>query len=233
MCDPVGMIGLAFSIGSQVMQMQAQQDLYNKQQSANEQWLSYQRMKAREENVRQESMRQRAEAARKGALEQLTPEEQMKAREEEEQRLGENYLPEQPAPAGGEQLIGDQLIQQSTQGGAGKTMLQNDLAAKLAQASKQARQRIQALAAVDSYGGQTQFGMQNRANDIFGEAQGDIRMMGNQRRGSLVAYGAEKQVEPLQYRLGAGSQSFSGVGSALAGVAGKSIGAAMGGGSSV
>jgi hypothetical protein len=229
MCDPVGIIGLALSVGMQAMQYQAQQDMYNKQNSANEQWLAYQRMKARQENQRQESMRQRAEAARKEALEQLTPEEQIKAQQEEEARNLADRMPA-PSPAGdaGSQLLGaGQQAGGVAQGGG--SMLQNDLAAKIAEASKQARARIAALAGVDAYGGNSQFGLANRANDILGTSASDIAFQANLRRGSLVAYGAEKQVEPLKYQMGGGSQSFSGLGSAIGGIAGKSLGSAMAG----
>ena len=52
MCDPISMIGLAFSIGMSVYNMQQQQDMANQQQSANDQWVAYQRRQSQEFQAR-------------------------------------------------------------------------------------------------------------------------------------------------------------------------------------
>src|SRR4051812_34386715 len=116
MCDPMGAIGLVFSIGSAVMQMQAQQDLISKQNSANDQWLAYQRMKSRAETARQETARKTADTSRVEALSDLDAKKQTEAQLTEQQRLEKDYGGENiNAQPSGEQLVGDQLMT----GGAG------------------------------------------------------------------------------------------------------------------
>lgn len=225
MCDPIGMIGMALSVGMQAAQASAQQEMYNKQQAANEQWLAYQRRKARDENVRQEQMRLRAETARQGAEAQLSQPEQEKARQAEEQRLAGQYASPTLQRMENPQLLGDMMIA----GGPDSLSVEmkGDLAGKLAGAAREARQRIANLAAVTSYGG-SQFGLANRANDVLGTSLGDIRLAAEERRGSLTAYGAEKGVEPLRYERT--SSGFGGAAQGLAGMAGKALGGAAAGG---
>lgn len=226
MCDPIGIIGLGLSIGMQAMQASAQADMASKQQAANNQWLSYQRQKAREENIRQANARMRAEASRQESLGKLTPEEQSKAQGVEEQRLTTDYTPKDILVEQNPQLIGDKLL--SGQGDM-SNIIKSDFADKLTAASRDARSRIAALARVQSFGG-SQFGLANRANDILGTSMQDIRLQGDIRQGSLAAYGAEKQVEPIRYAMGAGGGGFGSAAGGLAKMGGASLGTALAGG---
>jgi hypothetical protein len=223
MCDPVGMIGLALSVGMQAANASAQQDMINKQNQANNQWLAYQRQKARQENIRQEMMRQRAETALKGSEEKLNPLEQEKARQGEEQRLTTEFTPKDMFDQHPE-LIGDKLLSGQT---GGADIVQSDLAGRLKNAATEARARIANLAAIQSYGGSS-FSLANRANDILGTSLQDIRLQGNLRQGSLTAYQAEKSVEPIRYERG--SSSAGGIAQGAAGLAGKALGGALAGG---
>jgi len=57
MCDPISMIGLAFSIGMTVYNMQQQQEMANQQESANAQWVAYQRRQSQEFQARDEQLK--------------------------------------------------------------------------------------------------------------------------------------------------------------------------------
>ena len=227
MCDPIGAIGLAFSVGMQLSNMAAQRDLASKQQAANDAWLAYQLRKASEENARQEKLRIQSETVRREGMEKLNPAEQMKARETEQGRLQDAFLEGKPldvTEAEG-RTIGDELLS----GGFGdlKSSVQDYYARGLANATRDARARVQALAAIQSYGG-AQFSMANRANDIFSDIESAIRFGANQRRGSLAAYANEKAVEPLKYAIGAGAGTAASIGQGVAGLAGQSIGRSIG-----
>jgi hypothetical protein len=219
------MIGLAFSIGSTMMQMQAQQDVMNKQQQANDEWLSYQRMKARQHDATQESMRQKADAARMKTLNDLSAEKQQEAQGEEKSRLEGEFMPER--------TIEQQPLQSTTNDnallgeGVGSKVVQS-YADAVTSASRTARERMQALATVNSTTG-SQFGLANRANSLLGESQDAIKLQGDLRQGDLIAYGVAKAVEPVKYSIGSGAGAFGGIGQAAAGLAGKALGGAAAG----
>ena len=219
MCDPIGMIGLAFSIGSQVMQMQAQQDVMNKQQQANDEWLAYQRFKAQQFEQRNEQKRQRADAARVKTLGELEGPKQEAAQVEEQARLEGEMMPTTAVDPSGGKSMGDELL-----GDAGSAVTKH-YADALTNATRDARARMQDLATVASTTG-SQFGLANRANSLLGESQDTIKLMGDQRQGDLIAYGVAKAVEPVKYSIGSGAGAAGAIGGAMAGLAGNKLGAA-------
>jgi hypothetical protein len=221
MCDPIGMIGMAFSIGSQVMQMQAQQDVMRKQQQANDEWLAYQRFKSRQHDVAQENMRAQADASRKQTLGELEGPKQEAAQVEEQGRREEEFMPTAEAPEGFKS-IGNQLL------GEGSGRIQQHYADALTTATRDARQRMQNLAVVQSTTG-SQFGLANRANSLLGESQDDIKLQNNLRQGDLVVWGVQKAVEPIKYSIGSGAGAMGGIAQGLAGIAGKGLGQAAAG----
>jgi hypothetical protein len=215
MCDPMSIIGIGLSIGMAAMQASAQQDMMDKQNAANDAWLAYQRRQANAENLRQESLRRNAEAAREGSLSELTPEKQINAQQNEQARLEKALTPQDIAEmaSGNQQTLNDKLL--SGQAG-GAAYVTGNIKDQLATAAQQARARIAALAAVQSYGG-SQFGLTNRANTIFNASGQTIRLAGDERQGSLAAYAVEKAVEPLKYVMG-GTGGGGGGGSGAAGL---------------
>jgi hypothetical protein len=226
MCDPMSIIGIGLSIGMAAMQAQAQQQMYNDQQAANNAWLAYQRRKSEEENRRQEELRRNAEAAREGSLEELKPEKQIEAQQNEQARLTRELTPDEISQmaAGNQQTLNDRLLS-GQQGGS--IQVQRNITGQLANAAREARGRIAALAAIQSYGG-SQFGLTNRANAIFNASGQHIRLAGDERAGSLSAYGVERAVEPLRYVM-TGGAGGGGAASGLARAAGGGLGSSMAG----
>jgi hypothetical protein len=225
MCDPMSIIGIGLSIGMAAMQYSAQQDMASKQQAANDAWVSYQRRESNAENMRQENLRQKAEAAREGSLSELTPEKQTAAQENEQSRLEKVLTPEDLAnlAAGKTESVNDKLLSGQQHMAAD---VKGNIANSLAKAAQEARSRISALAAVQSYGG-SQYGLTNRANSIFNASGQDIRLAGDERQGSLAAYGVAKAVQPLQYQMT--PSPFGGGANALAGKVGGGLGSQMAG----
>jgi len=204
------------AIGSALYSYSVQQDVMSKQSRANADWVSYQRRKGEEEWARQEQARQRADAAREDTLNKLRPEAQKEAQGKEQERVTQDITPTDLLDQHPE-LLQDKLL--SGQKGA-SPIIQQDIADKITQASRDARARIANLATIQSYGG-SQFGLQNRAQDLFNQSSADINLEGNIRRGSLGAYNVEKGVEPIRYQA---NNMLGGLGGALAGIAGKGFG---------
>lgn len=223
MCDPISIIGLGLSVGMAAANYSAQQDMIDKQNAANAAWVAYQQRQSQAELQRDEQLRQQAEAAREASLQQLTPAKQKEAQANEQARLTQALTPEQIASmaAGNKQSLNDAML--SGQQGAAPGVTAS-IQSQIQQAAQQARQRIAALAAVQSYGG-SQFGLTNRANAIFNTAGQDIRLAGDERQGQLAAYNVAKSVQPIQYTMQ--PSPFAGIANAGAQAAGKGLGSAM------
>jgi hypothetical protein len=224
MCDPISIIGLGFSIGMSLYNMQQQQDMASKQQSANDQWVAYQRRQSQNYLQRDEDLRRNAEAGREGALEELGAKKQTAAQESESERLKTSLTPEEVAAQaeGDPNAIAGAMFSGQQHGSEEmKTAIQGHIQ----QAAIEARKRIAALADVQSYGG-SQYGLTNRANTILNTAGQDIRLAGNERSGILSAYNVAKAVEPIKITQYGGGAA-GGLAQAGAGVAGQGLGNAL------
>jgi len=101
--------------------------------------------------------------------------------------------------------------------------VKGSIQAQIAEASREARQRIAALAAVQSYGG-SQFGMTNRANTIFNTAGQDIRLASDMRQGALAAHNVAKAVEPIKIVQHGGGSALGGLAGGFAKMGGGGLG---------
>jgi hypothetical protein len=221
MCDPISIIGLGFSVGMSLYNMQQQADMASQQQSANDQWVAYQRRQSQEFQARDESLRRNAEAAREGALDELSAKKQTAAQEKEATRLTTELTPEQLAnqASGDPNALASSMFSGQKNGSA---EMQSAIQGHIQQAAIEARKRIAALADVQSYGG-SQYGLTNRANTIFNTAGQDIRLAGNERAGSLAAYNIAKAVEPIRISQYSGGAA-GGLAQTGASIAGSGLG---------
>jgi hypothetical protein len=211
----MGVIGAIASAASGFASMSAQQDAMNKQNEANAQWVAYQRREREQAMARDEQMRQKSESARQDTLNQLTPDAQKAAQDTEQQRLTKDLTPtnlQGPTPA-----VGDELL--AGLKGADPAVTQ-DLTKRINNAAVQARTRIANLATVQSYGG-SQFGLQNRAQDLFNQSGENIRLWSDERQGNLAALGVATNVEPEKFQ--ATPSAWGGIAGSLAGLAGKGL----------
>lgn len=225
MCDPISIIGLGLSIGMAVANYSAQQEMASQQQAANDSWVAYQRRQSQQYMARDEELRKNAEAARSSALTELTPKKQQEAQANEQARLTSALTPEEVSAmaAGDKSAIDAKLLsgQQGTAAPVAASMHQ-----QIQQAAQEARQRIAALAAVQSYGG-SQYGLTNRANTIFNTSGQDIRLASDERQGALAAFNVAKAVEPIKIVQYGGGSGLGGLANAGARVAGGGLGNAM------
>jgi hypothetical protein len=215
----IGVIGAIGSAASSFASYSAQQSAMQKQQQANDQWVAYQRRERAEALQRDEQLRQQSEAARQGALTELTPEKQKEAQGTEEKRLQQDITPENlkqdMVP------VGDELLRGT---GGGDPLVTQDLQKKINNAAVEARKRIANLATIQSYGG-SQFGLQNRAQDLFNKSGQDIRLFGDERQGNLGALSVASNVEPEKFQ--ATPSPWGGIAGSLASIAGKGISSAF------
>ena len=221
MCDPISIIGLGFSIGMSIYNMQQQQDMANQQEAANSQWVAYQRKQAQDYQKRDENLRRNAEAARSGSLEELAAPKQTAAQESESARLQKELTPEETAnmAEGDPNALASAMF---TGQKNGSEYMQSAIQGHIQKAAIDARKRIAALADVQSYGG-SQYGLTNRANTIFNTAGQDIRLAGNERAGQLAAYNIAKAVEPIRISQYSGGAA-GGLANAGAQIAGSGLG---------
>ena len=225
MCDPISIIGLGLSVGMAVMQYENQQDMVDKQNAANDAWLAYQQRQSKDYLARDEQLRTNAEAARESSVDELSAGKQQQAQTNEQQRLQTDMTPDKlkAMSEGDKATLNDQLLSGSQDT---SDQVKGNIQRQLVAAAQEARQRINALAAVQSYGG-SQFGLTNRANQIFDASGQDIRMAGDQRQGQLAAYNVAKGVEPIKYVQGGGGSAFGGIAQAGAKAAGSGLGNMM------
>jgi hypothetical protein len=225
MCDPISIIGLGLSIGMAVANYSAQQDMMNQQNAANDAWVAYQKRQSDAYLAQDTALRQKAEAAREASLTELTPQKQQAAQANEQARLVNTLTPEETkAMAEGKKpTLNDKMLegQQNTAAPVAANIQQ-----QIQQAAQEARSRIAALAAVQSYGG-SQFGLTNRANVIFNAAGQDIRQASDERQGAQAAYNVAKAVEPIKIVQYGGGSALGGLANAGASMAGKGLGTAM------
>jgi hypothetical protein len=220
MCDPFS-LGIASAVGSVAAtagSMMMQQKAADSQNRANDAWRNYQKQQREAENQRQEGLRRQAEEARAKGVEEIAPEKQKEAQEVEAQRLSSEL---QANTSVNEAGVGDKLLSGQQLGGES---FQTDVASRLNNASKEARDRIAALAQVQSYGGSFG-GLGNRNAEVLAKADQGINLANNQRQGSLSAFNLAKSVNPIQNPTQ--TDPFGGIASSLAGIAGKGLGTAF------
>ncbi|HKN41647.1 MAG TPA: hypothetical protein VJV87_02005 [Sphingomicrobium sp.] len=219
----IGIIGAIASAAAGIISMQAQQSAMKKQEEANQQWANYQRRERAEAWQREEQYRQNAEAARQSTISEMDAQKQKEAQGKEEERLKQDITPTDVKPdEKGMVAIGDELLRGT---GGGDPLVTQDLQKKINSAAVESRKRIANLATIQSYGG-SQFGLQNRAQDLFNKSGQDIRFQGNLRQGNLGALGIAGNVEPAKIQT---TPSYAGgIASSLASIAGKGLSSGFG-----
>jgi hypothetical protein len=219
----IGIIGAIASAAAGIISMQAQQSAMKKQEEANQQWANYQRRERAEAWQREEQYRQNAEAARQSTISEMDAQKQKEAQGKEEERLKQDITPADVKPdEKGMVAIGDELLRGT---GGGDPLVTQDLQKKINSAAVESRKRIANLATIQSYGG-SQFGLQNRAQDLFNKSGQDIRFQGNLRQGNLGALGIAGNVEPAKIQT---TPSYAGgIASSLASIAGKGLSSGFG-----
>jgi hypothetical protein len=229
MCDPLTLGSLAIGAAGTAANTIGKARAEAEQKRRFEGWQKYQEKQREEERVRQEAMHKTAQEAQQKGLEEVSAASQVGAQAAEAKRLEGTYT----GAAGAEDnqaitptsLADTGIATGETTGG---NIAASDLARRIADAGASAKERIRAMANVNAYGG-SYGGLGTTMPIAQGRAGSAIDVANNLRRGSLQAYGVERNVEPVQVSysnpladiasqfLGVG---MSGVGNAAAGGAG-------------
>ena len=240
MCDPLSLglaaLSAAGSIGGALIQQNQAQDVANKQNQANEQWVAYQQKIHQDEATAQDQARNAANQAREQTLQKVSPGAQTAEQQAEAERLNTMYQGSsatgtgRAGPGTNAATVAPYALSGETTGvgtapGQNQATM-NSLASQINTATGQARSRISNLATANSYGGS--FGGLGTVVPIaFQQGANQINLQNEIRKGDLSTYGVEQQVQPIQYAVGPGAGMAGNIANALAGVAGKLAGAGL------
>jgi hypothetical protein len=218
MCDPLTIASLAIGAAGTAANTIGRAGAQKKQEAEFNNWKAYQDKARAAEKQRQDQFQQEATAAQQKGLQDISADNQKKVQSEEEARLAGLYT------GGGDvQASADPAVPTSTADAAltgqrgGGEVFQTDMARRLSDATASAKQRLGALAKINSFGGS--FGGLGTVNPINQAAAGSgIDFANEYRRGSMGAYSTEKNVQPVQISysnpIADIAQSFLGAGMA-------------------
>lgn len=213
-------IGAAGTVANSVGQMNAA----NKQEQEYDKWVDYQKRIREQENQRQEEFRQKAETARAQGVEDISAQNQTKEQADEAARLADLYSEQGAVTPTAVPIAAADAALAGQQGASGE--FHEDLARRLADATRSAKDRIGALAAVSSFG--NSFGGLGTVNPINQAKAGSvIDQFNEERRGSLAAYNTEAALQPKQISY---SNPFGDIASSLLGFGAQGLGKQLGSG---
>jgi hypothetical protein len=216
MCSPT-IFGVVAGLASTALNYAAQSSMQKAQSQANNEWAARQRMNQVRENQRQDELRQRAEVSRQAAVDEMAPAEQQKAQETEQARLTKEI---EPSITEGSAVDKNLLSGQTELGG---NAFVADVGSKVAEATKQAKRRLGALATVASYGNSFG-GLGIRNQEVLEKGAEGINLNNDMRKGSMAALQIEQNVSPRQYSLSPTAGLVGGIANTLAGAAGQAYG---------
>ncbi len=198
MCDPLTLGTLAIGAAGTAANAVGQASAAKKQEAAYNAWAENQKQIRAAENVRQEDLRKKAETSQQQGVADISAANQKAAQDAEAQRLVDLYSGKGSATPAADPSLPTSVADPKLSGmDTGGEVFQTDLAKKLSDAAASAKQRIGALATINSYGGS--WGGLGTVNPINQATAGSgIDAANESRRGSLAAYGVERAVDPIQ-----------------------------------
>jgi hypothetical protein len=218
MAAALPLVGLALTVGAAGAQYASAQSTNNARKRAQNQWMQYQKQKARVQGAKDEENRRKADAARNEGLNKMA--DAQGTVDAETQRLTEDLGAGDTLPTAPEATVNDQLLS----GQGTNPDYKNYVAGKIAEAAKSARNKTAALAAMQAYTG-GQFGLQRTNQNTIRNTGDAIDMFNNMRRGDLSIYGMAKGVSPKVVN----PSGVEGLGTAMASIGGNLMGGGMGG----
>ena len=198
------------------------EDLQNKQNAANAQWVAYQTKIHQQQVAAEDEARSKATGVQQDTLNKVSAPAQEAAQSAEQERLNTNYNKPGAGTAQDSSNPANLLLSGES---TGNQTFMNSLTNAVNNATTQARQRIGALATANSYGGS--FGGLGTTTPItFAQGGNDINMLNAIRQGNLKTYGVQQQVQPLQYTIGPGTTAAESTAKGAMSLAGTLAGAA-------
>jgi hypothetical protein len=201
MCDPVSLAlastaATVVGAGGTLVNSLGAQKAAKQQQREVSIWQQQQKKNRDASFARQQELRDEANRSREAGLDQLEGQDQNKRQAEEEAELAKQLTGETIAAqpeAGAPLSASDAALAAENTTPAGGDSFQKDLAAALNTSTKGARQRMQALAGVQSFGN-----VMDQNKDILNRSGADIDMFNEFRRGELGVLDAQQAVDPVQ-----------------------------------
>jgi len=219
--------GTGAGLAGGMMDLNGRKKAHEKQKEALHNWYAQQHMYRMMEYARQEALRNEADTSRLNTLYGDVSNIAQKGNAQQEAgRLQTEYAKGTTA-ASDAPTASDVAIRSNAQpgiltgqsGGGGE--FSSDLARRLNNVAATTRDNIAARATLGSYGNSL-MGLGTVNPIAFARSAADINMANNFRKGSLLAYGIEKAIEPQQvsYRQQPMSMGLQALGGALSGMGG-------------
>jgi hypothetical protein len=228
MCDPLTLGSLAIGAAGTAANSIGQAKAAKKQNEEYAAWANLQRENRAAENVRQQDYNAQAEAALNQGIADVSGENQNAIQDAEQARLEKALAGESDtntAEQNDAQTVADAAISGGQYGG---DVYQADFAKQLSDSIASAKDRIKALATVQSFGDSSMgLGRQNMRNQA--EAGAGIDRANDLARGSLAAYDIEQKVDPVD--IGTYSNPIADVASQFLGVGFQGAGQSLAGNS--
>lgn len=224
----LGLAGTAANVGGGIMEMQGRQKAQRQQQENLNNWYLYQALIRNQEYMRQDAFRAQANASRENVLNNDVSSVAQKFKQgKEADRLSSAYAQgtsaaaDAPSASDASIRAGTTRTALSGQSG-GDTEFRSDLARRLNNGASRVRDRIKALATMNSYGDSFQ-GLGTENPLAFQRAGWDINQFNNYRKGSLQAYQVEKAIQPqqVQYQGSPAAMGMRAAGGFLSGLGGS------------
>lgn len=157
---------LALSVGASAINMAGQKKMQRQQEDANRTWLRFQDNKKRQHQATEDEERAKAKMALEGTLEQQTGEAMDQTIDTETDRLSEAFTENLPN-------IADEVVAGAQAPGRDQ-VFDDAMAGSIAKATKDARERLAALARATAYGGGSMGGLGQSIADANSNASMDI-----------------------------------------------------------
>jgi len=200
MCDPVSLAlastaATVVGAGGTLMSSLGAQKAAKQQEREVLAWQQEQKKNRDASFARQQELRDEANRSREAGLDQLEGTDQNKRQADEEAALAAKFTGGVTAQdeAGAPISTSDAELAAQNTTPAGGDSFQKDLAAALNTSTKGARQRMQALAGVQSFGN-----VMGQNKKILNRSGADIDMFNEFRRGELGVLDAQQAVDPVQ-----------------------------------
>ena len=181
-----------------------QSNAADQQKKAYDDWAQQQHANRVAAAAKDEQDRQIASQSQQQGLQDVSAQSQKTAQQSEQDRLS-SYLQGQQPSSTESNPSPTTAVSDARLSGAqgGDSLFQSDLSSKLDQAKADSTKRINALAAVSSYGNSFG-GLDNTVSNAFSKAGQGIDMANDFRKGDMAVYGTQQAVNPLQYTYSPG-----------------------------
>ena len=216
-------IGAALTAGSSLLSAHGQRQHAKRQEAANNQWLAYQNNKNRQFETREDANRKQAQAELDANLANADGESREEVIANESDRLAEDFSSNLPEVA--------DAIRGSGQDSGTSQVFDDALARSVGNATKEAKERMKAMATTMAYGSGSMggMGMTDMLRNV--DTSNTLSGINDQRRGDIGILQRYQQVQPevLEYQQSPLVPIMNAAGSFFLGGGAQNLGKILGG----